>query len=112
MKAILKIGEWALASLLLVMACEREIYSLSITPEAVDLRSIHDHPVLTATMTDATGEEIVIDDVVWSSSDPHVVEINEAGRVTARGNGQAVITAKTKGDGKQVKVTVNIDSWQ
>ena len=101
-----------MASFLLVMGCEREIYSLNVTPETVDLRSIHDHPELTAMMTDATGEEIVVNNVEWSSSDPRVVEIDGNGRVTARGNGQAVITAKTKGNEKQVKVTVNIGSGQ
>ena len=33
MKAILEIGGWALVSLLLVAGCEREIYSLNVTPE-------------------------------------------------------------------------------
>jgi uncharacterized protein YjdB len=110
MKTIFRIAIWWAPLLLLFVSCEREIYSLNVTPETLSITSVHDHPVLTATVVDVDGEEIPVNDVEWSSSDTRVVEINENGRVTARGNGQAVITARTKADAQYVEVTVNLGS--
>ena len=101
---------WWILLLVAMVGCEREIYSLSVNPESLAITSVHDHPVLTATIIDVEGEEISVNDVEWSSSDTRVVEVNENGRVTARGNGKALITARTKADERQVAVTVNLGS--
>ena len=101
---------WWTWTLLAFVGCERTIYSLSVSPETLSISSVHDHPVLTATIIDREGEEIPVDDVKWSSSNTRIVEISENGRVTARGNGKAVITARTRADAQDVEVSVNLGS--
>jgi hypothetical protein len=98
----------AVLSVVLFTRCEGESYSLSVTPEEVHLTSIHDHPVLTAFIIDAAGEEIPLEKVDWSTSDSRVVEINEDGKVSARGSGVATIMARTPRFETEVKVTVNL----
>ena len=99
---------WWMVALISMTACEREIYSLNVTPDSLYLKSAHEHPVLDASVVDVEGEEIAINNVEWHSSDPAVVEIDENGRVSARRSGHAVITAKTKTDEFDIPVTVDL----
>ena len=99
-----------MVSLAFFSSREREIFSLNVKPEALHLRSTEDHPILSASVQEQGGEEIEISDVKWSTSDPSVVVVDKKGRVTARGNGEAVITVKTKTDEKEVKVQVMLSS--
>ena len=101
-------GVLAVLFVIFVAGCEGESYSLSVKPETLHLTSIHDHPVLTAAIVDATGEEVAVNVVEWRSSDASVVEIDKDGRVSARGNGAATITGKTASSETEVPVTVNL----
>ncbi len=96
----------AIVSLPLFSSCDRNVYSLNVIPETLRITRADDHPVLSASVVDYEGEAIPINEVTWHSSDTHVVEVSDTGRVSARGNGEAVIIAKTKNDEFEVKVVV------
>ena len=57
--------------------------------------------------TTTEPEDATFPQVIFSSSDPSVVEVNPLGLVTAKGEGTATIEART-GDGATVTVTVTI----
>lgn len=94
--------------LALAWACDRDAYSLSVSPETVTITDAQSHPLLTAAVLDADGEEIVISDVEWTSENPDVAAVDNTGRLTAIANGTAVITVKNKTDEKEVLVTVRL----
>ena len=108
MKSVFVSVAMAMLMTCLFVSCDRDLYHIKVEPEALHLRSVHEHPMLSATLEDYNGEEINISDIKWLSSDPSVVEINEDGRVSARGNGMATITAKGPTDETEVKVTVTL----
>ncbi len=60
---------------------------------------------LTATVKPATAE---VTSVNWTSSNPNVAKVSSDGKVTAVGEGSAVITATTKDGGFTATCTINV----
>ena len=97
---------------------DREIPMLSteVTGIKMSLKSISMRFKQSAQLyADVMPEEAVFTSkVVWTSSNPKVVEVNEDGVITAKGNGTVTITAATE-DGKfsdTCTVTSQITWWQ
>lgn len=90
----------SLASLSLVAVvaagCPAKPASVTITPPKLLIKSEADTKMLSAAAKDADGKDIEGEQAVaWSSSDPAVAAVDPAtGKVTPKGSGKAVITAK------------------
>lgn len=75
--------------------------SISLSSEAETL-GIGSSMVLSATVL----PEDTTDKVIWESSDPNVVEVNDEGEVVAKSKGTAVITATAGAVSRQCVITV------
>ena len=108
----MKTKTWWILAVFLIAAirwgCDRDAFSLSVSPESVTITDPQSHPLLTAAVLTADGEEVAISDVKWLSSDTSVVSVDKDGRLTAHGNGAAVIRVKNRSDEKEVAVTVRL----
>ncbi len=80
--------------------------SLSIEPPNSKLNAIGETILLSATVLDANDQLIANAEVTWSSSDPTVATVNVEGLVTARLNGNTLITARSGDASGQASVTV------
>ncbi|GAA4712457.1 cadherin repeat domain-containing protein [Brevibacillus fulvus] len=69
--------------------------------EEDDERQLH----VKAAFADHSSEEVTAE-ADWSSSDEDVVEVSEAGEVTAKKNGEAVVTAEYEGERAEIEILV------
>ena len=67
--------------------------SITVSPAALLFAALGDTARLTATVTDASGRPIDEAVVTWSTADPSVATVDEAGLVTAAGAGVTRVTA-------------------
>jgi uncharacterized protein YjdB len=74
-------------------ACARKPASIQVSPRKVLLYGIERSQRLTAELRDAKGQPIAGGRVTWKSSKPDVAAVDEAGRVVAKGEGKANVTA-------------------
>ena len=78
----------------------------SITLDKTELEMVKgDTETLTVTINPETAKEVK---VTWSSSDEKIATVDETGKVTAVGAGEATITAKAGGKEATCKVTVKV----
>ena len=108
MRRALWLFVYVLAPFAFLFSCDSGAYDLAVTPEELVITNTQDHPVLSAALVDRGGDEIPVADVEWQSSNPQVVSVNEDGRISARTNGEATITAKTAAAEKEVRVSVRL----
>lgn len=71
---------------------------INISPSAATLKAIGATMQLSSTVKDENNQIVPGATVNWSSSNPSVANVSSQGRVTARGNGTAIITATTSGN--------------
>ena len=81
------------------------IASVMVSPDGLALDALGASARLDASARDTNGNQVSAV-FAWSSSDTTVVTVDANGLVTARGNGQATITASTGGMSSSVIVTV------
>jgi uncharacterized protein YjdB len=75
---------------------QQEATSLEVTPARVTLDALGESHPFSAVGLDRGGAPVAAP-VAWTSSDPSVVTIDAAGRANARAEGEAVITARSRG---------------
>jgi uncharacterized protein YjdB len=83
------------------------VQAVKVTPQSVQFFAIGETANLSATVfpADATDQA-----VTWESSDPSVVSVDAAGRITARSVGFGVfITVFTRDGRRQASATVNVN---
>ena len=80
--------------------------SVVIEPSSATLMSFGETVQLSATVLDANGQPVADAAVTWSSSDASVATVSNQGLVTAVGNGDARITARSGTASANVPVTV------
>ena len=94
---------------------ESAVLELPVLPVAVADVIVHGTPplmvgqevTLRAIPTDARGNSLTDRAVVWMSSDPGVLEVDEAtGRIVARSPGSVDVTATSEGRSGRVRLTV------
>lgn len=79
---------------------------LSLYPESVTLNSRESRQQLLAqALVDGRGEDWTRS-AQWTSSNPAIVEVDAAGMVSPKGDGEAIITAKQGGTSSSLKVKV------
>ena len=79
----------------------------TLTPDSVHLAEIGGTAQLVAEVTDANGNVIADAAVSWSSADEAVATVDEAGVVTAVGNGATTVTAASDGASASAAITVD-----
>lgn len=99
-------GESELSDPITVKTDYSEVKSVTVSPKELTFSSIGNAQKLTVTVEPSTAKQTVS----WSSSNNDVATVDENGRVVARGNGEATITAtSTEKDIKDTCiVTVNV----
>ena len=84
-------------------------YLVTVTPNSVVLGgNVGQTTQLTASVTDANGNPIAGQTVVWSSTDPTVANVDQTGLVSAVASGGCAVIAQVGATSVQVPVTVNI----
>jgi trimeric autotransporter adhesin len=96
----------ALAAALLAVACSRKPATIDISPKKVKLYGIDRSTRLTARLLDKKGQPFETGTPTWSSSNPAVVEAEAGGRVVAKKEGKATVSAQYEGLQAQVPVEV------
>ena len=79
---------------------------ISIAPASATLTALGETLPLSAAVRDAKNQSIPDATVSWSSSNTAVVRVSPRGLVTARGNGKAIITAKSGAKSATAEITV------
>ena len=93
-------------ALLLVVACSAKPASVDISPKRTKLYGLERTQRLTARILDKKGEPVPDATATWTSSDPAVLEVEAGGRMIARKEGKAMVTATYKKVSSQVPVEV------
>ncbi len=75
------------------VAVGQAVASIDVTPTGVSFQSVGEQITLTAVATDAGGSPVPGITFTWTSSDPSVATVSNAGVVTATGPGTATVTA-------------------
>lgn len=83
------------------------VESVTVTPTALTFGTAGDTTRLEASATDPGGTPISDPRILWLSSDPTVASVDTAGLVTARGSGEATVTAAVRGVPSHTSVTVD-----
>ncbi|MDZ7779913.1 MAG: Ig-like domain-containing protein [Gemmatimonadota bacterium] len=81
--------------------------SVQVTPTSAVLTTVGDTARLSAEGQDENGNELAGADVVWQSENHAVATVSPSGLVTARGSGEAVITATVQDVPGLADVTVD-----
>ncbi len=79
---------------------------INITPASATLTALGDTLQLSATVADRKNQPVPGATMSWSSSSSSVASVSADGLVTARGNGDATITATSGGASNKVEITV------
>ena len=95
-----------LASTLFAGGCSRKPATIDISPKKLKIYGLERSGRLTARLLDKKGEPLEIGTPTWSSSDPSVVEAEAGGRVVAKKEGKAMVTATYEGVQAQVPVEI------
>lgn len=83
------------------------VESVTVTPTALSFGTAGDTTRLEASATDPGGTPVTDPRILWLSSDPTVASVDTAGLVTARGSGEATVTAAVRGVPSHTSVTVD-----
>jgi uncharacterized protein YjdB len=93
-------------ALLLAAACSTKPASVDITPKKLKIYGIARTNRLSARVLDKKGQPVPEATADWSSSAPQTVEVQAGGRIVAKQEGKALVTASYKGVSAQVPVEV------
>ena len=81
--------------------------TVTVTPATAELAALEATAQFTAEVRDQRGQSMAGAAVAWSSSDPTVATVDNAGLVTAAGNGTVTITATSGSASGNATVTVD-----
>lgn len=88
-----------------VLTVDQVVTSVSVSPSSVTM-AVGETASLAAEPQDAGGHPVADASVAWSSGDPGVVEVDAGGRVTAKAEGTATISATSEGRSGTSEITV------
>jgi uncharacterized protein YjdB len=89
----------------------QQLATVTVDPASVSLTRVGQARWLTAVAQDGGGEPIADRTFTWESSNRNVATVSPAGLVTAVGNGDATITARTGGVSDSALVAVHLVPW-
>ena len=73
---------------------EQKPASIALSPDGVELTALGAYQPMDASVLDA-NDRVMSAGLTWESSDPAIASVDEEGRITARTNGTATVTATT-----------------
>lgn len=91
-----------------VVTVVQEVAGVLVTPSSATLAAVGDVVQLSAEVLDDNGNPVVGGAVTWSSSDESVVTVDQAGLVTAVGDGSATVAAVAGGVTGSAQVVVSV----
>ena len=91
---------------LLAAGCSRKPAAISISPSPVRIYGLERSQRLTGRVVDKKGRTLPVGLPRWSSAKPEIVEVDGSGRLTAKGEGRTLVTAKYESLSAQVPVEV------
>ena len=77
------------------VSVEQVIAAVHVSPDSARLLAVGDTVRLTAEVVDGNGHSVAAAAIAWSSSDEAVASVDGSGLVTAVGNGDATVTARS-----------------
>ncbi len=89
------------------LACAKPA-TVTIEPKKLVLRESGGNKLLAATVFDAKGNPMPKAKVIWTSSAPDIASVDAGGMVSAKGSGDAVITAQSGAVAGRLEVKVRI----
>ncbi|WP_242336198.1 MULTISPECIES: Ig-like domain-containing protein [unclassified Anaeromyxobacter] len=112
------LGPWMLACMLSLASCggggkgeqsgpQTPVGSVTVTPGELTL-VVGASQQLTTSVRDEAGNPLTGRAITWSSTEPAVATVSDAGNVTAVGAGSATITASSEGKSGSATVTVSV----
>ena len=90
------------------LGCEQPVSSFEIAPKEVEIFNREDTSALTIDAFDKDGMEIDVPHVIWRSSDPDVVEVDDSGTLSVKKSGTATITAMIDNLKRERRVKVDL----
>ena len=96
---------WILA-LSLSWACSRKPVSIDVSPKRVKIYGLERSQRLTAHLLDKKGQALETGTPTWSSSKTDIVTVDSSGRMVAKAEGKAMVSAKYESITVQVPVEV------
>lgn len=89
------------------LAVAQQVEAVSVTPGTATLTTVGATQQFTAEATDANGNVVQGITFLWQSSDQRVATVDTAGIATAKGSGEATITAAARGVPGNAVLTVD-----
>ncbi len=89
-----------------MVTVEQSVATVTVTPDTMNLTALGESVTLTAEARDRNGSVVADAVLVWSSSDDSVASVDASGLVTAKGNGEATITASSSESSATATLTV------
>lgn len=102
---VLRHGIW-LFGIAFAAACSRGPATIDVTPKKVKIYGVERTQRLTGRLMDRNGQPLETGSPNWSSSRADVVQVDSSGRLTAKGEGTAVVTAFFESLKTQIPVEV------
>jgi len=81
--------------------------AIEVTPGTAVVTAVGASLTLRATVRDANGNSLANVSVTWGSNDASIVKVDETGKATAMGPGEATVTARTAGLTGVAAITVS-----
>ena len=103
---MLRRSSWIVLFLVLAAGCSQKPAEIVVTPKPVKIYGIERAQRLTGRVLDKKGRPLETAAPTWTSSKPAVVTVDSAGRLVAKGEGRALVTAAYLTISTQVSVEV------
>ena len=91
------------------VAVDQLVTEVRLEPTSLTFAALGETGQLAAQSLDANGNAVADVQLSWSSSDESVVTVNDAGLVTAVGNGATTVSATVQGGGVTASAAVAVD---
>jgi len=95
--------------LCVLSGCERKVSWIHAEPKSIELAKMDEAFQIKAVALDKGNKPVEKAQLIWTSSEPKVVEVNATGLLTAKGSGNSLITVSSPNGEKavvQVKVSI------
>lgn len=96
----------SILALAFASACSRKPASIDVSPKRVKIYGIERNQRLTAQLLDKKGRPLEIGSPSWSSSKTVVATVDSSGKVVAKAEGRAIVSAKYESLSVEISVDV------
>lgn len=101
-KAMIICFSFCITPLLIFSGCTRQVSWVYMEPKSVELNKVGETFQIKAAALDKENKPVPNAVLTWQSSNPEVAEVSNTGLLTAKGTGNAIITAMAQNGEKAV----------